>query len=285
MPAENEQLNDFLATGTPPEAPAGTPGTPAPSPAATPPPAESKPATPAPTPGTPATKEPEHEDDDIAALAGSDNRTVPFSAFEKVRNDWKSKAAAADARAEELRRQLDDLKRMQAAPPPAAVEPPPPPPDVAKDPQAWAANFTREQQRMLLNERLNMSEAMVAERIGREDLDKYVAEFKQAATKDPLLFKQLYNQASPYAWMVQEMDRQRQRAEIGDDPVAYKARLRAEWEAEQQAGNGPRASPAAGLPPSLANTRSVAGRTQSTFTGPLPLEEILRKPAPANNRR
>jgi hypothetical protein len=160
------------------------------------------------------------------------------------------------------------------------------PPDFTQNPHGWAQVMVQNQQRALLNERLNISEAMISEKIGPEELGKYVGEFKEAAQKDPTLWGKLYSQPSPYAWMTREMDRIRQRAEIGDDPAAYRARVlaeeRAKWEAElqtQQQGNGgARVSPAAGLPPSLAGVRSVAGRSTTTFTGPPSMDDILRRP-------
>jgi hypothetical protein len=42
-------------------------------------------------------------------------------------------------------------------------------------------------------------------------------------------------------------------------------------------------SPAAGLPPSLANARSVAGRATSTFTGPPTMDAILAGAAGRRN--
>jgi hypothetical protein len=62
------------------------------------------------------------------------------------------------------------------------------------------------------------------------------------------------------------------------------AEERAKWEAEAlgQPGNGAaRPSPVAGMAPSLANVRSVAGRTTSTFTGPPSMDDILRRPQQA----
>jgi hypothetical protein len=122
-----------------------------------------------------------------------------------------------------------------------------------------------------------------------EDLDKYVAEFKDAAGKDQALWGKLYGQPAPYQWLVKEMDRRRSMAEVGDDPAAFRARViaeeRAKWEAEAlqpaNGNGGARTSPAAGMAPSLANARSVAGRTTSSFTGPPALEELF----PGHNRR
>jgi hypothetical protein len=288
--ADNDQLGAFLA---------GTPQEPAEAPAAPEPqhdtPAEAK-APAKPTEGT--AKAPEAKadeapepDEEIEPLSGADNRTVPFSALEKVRNDWKSKAAASQAEARLLRQQLEEVKRAQQVPPPPPPQAPPQmfeaPPDFNQNPHHWAQVMVQNQQRALLNERLNISEAMISEKIGAEELGKYVAEFKEAAGKDQTLWGKLYNQPSPYAWMTKEMDRRRSMAEVGDDPAAYRSRieaeLRAQWEAEQQTqpaqGNGaPRVSPAANLPPSLAGVRSVAGRSSPAFTGPPSMDDILRRP-------
>jgi hypothetical protein len=302
--ADNDQLGAFLASGAPEgaqppqDAPQADPTPERTSDA----PAESK----TPTKPTEAAKDggakaPEAKgdetpepDEEIEPLSGADNRTVPFSALEKVRNDWKSKAAASQAEARLLRQQLEEVKRAQQAPPPPPPQAPPQmfvaPPDFTQDPHGWAQAMVQNQQRALLNERLNFSEAQISDKIGAEELGKYVGEFKEAANRDPTLWGKLYSQPNPYAWMTKHMDLLRQQAEIGDDPAAYRARIlaeeRAKWEQELQAqpaqGNGaPRVSPAANLPPSLAGVRSVAGRTQTTFSGPVPLEDLF----PGHNRR
>jgi hypothetical protein len=252
-----------------------------------------------PTAAKPATeaKEPAKEPDEDEALAqhvqGGDNRTVPFSALEKVRADWKSKAAAHEAEARVLRQQLEAIQRNQQAPPP---QPPPAPsvmqfqapPDFNADPQGFMQTMVANQQRALLNERLNHSEALVRERISEEDLAKYVGEFKAAAEKEPTLWGKLYAQPSPYAWMTKTIDTMRKHAEIGDDPSAYEARMRekleaefrAKWEAEAGGtlNGAPAPSVTAGMQPSLASVRSVAGRTTNAWTGPPDMNDILRRP-------
>jgi hypothetical protein len=289
--ADNQQLDGFLATGSQPDgAPPAQPAQPSdPSPAPEP---RQDDKTPPSTPDKAAreAKKPEPDEDEALAqhVQGGDNRTVPFSALEKVRNDWKSKAAAHEARAELLARQLEEAKRPPPAPTPAPQPMFAPPPDFQQDPNGWASTFAQNQQRALLNERLNVSEIYARDKIG-DDLDKYVTEFKAAAEREPTLWGKLYSQPGPYQWLIKEVDRIRQHAEIGDDPAAFRSRLeaelRAQWEAETQGqpaqGNGGRTSPAAGLPPSLANARSVAGRTTSTFTGPPAMEELF----PGNHRR
>jgi hypothetical protein len=289
--ADNPALDGFLAAGAQPAQDGAQP--PEPQPAPEPP---AKPDTPPREPEKPAreAKEPEAETEDeaLAHVQGGDNRTVPFSALEKVRNDWKSKAAAEKAKADLLAQQLEEFKRQATAPAPPS--PPqqqmPAPPDPRVDPVGAMQYLYTQQQHMLLNERLNNSEAFVRDKMG-EDLDKYVAEFKDAAGKDQALWGKLYGQPAPYQWLVKEMDRRRAQADIGDDPAAFRSRveaeLRAKWEQEVQGqmngGNGRTVtvSPAAGMAPSLANARSVAGRSVPAFTGPPPMDELF----PGNHRR
>jgi hypothetical protein len=64
--------------------------------------------------------------------------------------------------------------------------------------------------------------------------------------------------------------------EIGTDPAAYEAKIRAKIEAER--GADPPVSPVAGMPPSLANARSSAPRGTNGFTGPPSMDDILRRP-------
>lgn len=288
-----DELDSFLKEGTQPRVEGGMAAAEAPPkpPASETPPAESK----APeTPPEPAAKAPEAkaepEDEEVAPHTGSDNRTVPFSALEKVRADWKSKAAAAEARAEELRRQLEEAKR-----------PPPPPtapsqqdhvvqlPDFNTDPRGFVVGMAIQHQREMVNERLNMSQALLTDKIGEEKVQQYVDDFKAFAEHDPTLYPKLYQQAMPYQWMTSEIDRRRMHREIGDDPSAFEARIREKVLAEIAAGGNGQSAPASrgpGLPaqpPSLASARSVAGRTTSTFTGPPPMSELF--PGVENRRR
>ena len=281
--ADNAQLDTFLAAGTPPEGAEAPAAPPAPEP--TPEAPEAAPAAAA----KPSEAEPQEED--VAPHSGSDNRTVPFSALEKVRNDWKPKYAAEQARAELLAKQLEEAK---SPPPPQAAPAQPvyqqPPPDPATDPYGYANHVWQRQMEAQINHQLNVSEMLLREKIGDDKVSEYVNEFKNLAARDQTLFPKLYGQPHPYAWMQREVERQRVLRDVGDDPSAYRAKVeaeaRAKWEAEVAAqpmngGNGHAVSPAAGMAPSLANARSVAGRTTTTFTGPPPLDALF----PGHNRR
>ena len=166
-------------------------------------------------------------------------------------------------------------KKLKKAPaPPVQLQPQPQyqPIDPAQDPAGYHARI----QGVLLNERLNMSKMMLRKELGAEKVDAAIAEFKQHAAADPRLYTQLYRQTDPYGWMAGKVERLGLIRRVTTDPAGYEAELRAKWEAE---ANGtppaPRVSPAAKLPPSLANVRSALPRSSSAYTGPQSLDNIL----------
>jgi hypothetical protein len=285
------ELDTFLAENAAQEP--AQPPEPAPSP--------ESPAKPeaAPTPSTAPAKAKESPKDDAddadteppAPQLGE--AVVPRRALEDERHkrqDWKERAVKAETQHAELMRQLEEAKK---APPPAPVQQQPPPqmqplPDPQQDPVGFARGFAIQQQQMLLNERLNMSEMMLREKLGPDKVDEYVNEFKSHAERDPTLFGKLYTQTNPYGWMTREVDRLRLMRDVGDDPAALRSRIeaeaRAKWE-QEAAERGPaipQAAPVPGMQPSLANARSVASRTAPQWTGEPSLDDVL---APIQNRK
>jgi hypothetical protein len=268
----NEALDSFLASET-----QGV--TPEPAPREAPEPRQEAPEPKAEAKTQPEPKPPEDDVEPPQALDGEP--VIPRRAYEderRKRQDWKEKAARLEGELAAYKAQQEQARQPQPEqmPPLAPIDP-------AQDP----VGFTARLQQVLLNERLNNSEERLREKIGDEKLNEYVNEFKQLAQRDQTLFGKLYSQTNPYAWMTREVDRLRHLREVGDDPSAYRARIeaeaRAKWEAEAAAKPPPPpVSPAAGMQPSLATARSVAGRTASTWTGEPSLEEVL---APVQNRR
>jgi hypothetical protein len=260
---QNPQLEAFLASGTP-EPPAPDPGqTEAPKPE---PKSDPKPPPQVSPPVSPAAEDDDHDD-------GSGH--VPVAAHRKMREDWKAKHAAAEARADELRRQLEAIQKG----PPAAAAPPqttavPPPPDPRQDP----AGYHRWVLDLRANDNLNWSEAMLRSQVGDAEVDRMVEEFKQMGQQDEGLYAKLKQQANPYAWAYKQVQAQRLLRDVGSDPDAYRAKMRAEIEAEYAAKMAQAApqSPAAGIPPSLATVRSSAPRGQ-VFNGPPPIEDVVGK--------
>ncbi len=262
------QLDAFLSSGAQPEA------------AETPAPQESKaapeaaPEKSAPVKADKADKAaPEPDDDGEPGDPSPNEAIVPRSAYEKERQrrqDWKSRASAAEAEKAMLLKQLEEARKPPpAATPPAMLEPI----DPARDPEG----YTRRMRGVVLNERLNTSEMLALEKHGKETIDAETEYFQRRTQADPRLWNELYSKPHPYQWMIDSNSTARLHEEIGTDPSAYEAKLRAKWEAEQNAA--PRVSPAAGLPPSLASARSAAPRGSNGFQGPPSLSDILARPA------
>ena len=86
---------------------------------------------------------------------------------------------------------------------------------------------------VVLNERLNTSEMMALDKHGKEAIDRETEYFKKRGEAEPRLWAELYSQPHPYQWMIDNNATARLHEEIGTDPAAYEARLRAKWEAER----------------------------------------------------
>src|SRR5215472_4689425 len=288
MPKENEQLEAMLAEvqqeaqQRAQEAPQEAPE---PQPPAAPEKASEAPKE-APKPAT------EPEDDEAEVVDQNGVKFVPHQQYNRERQrrvEWKEKYARADGELAALRRQLEDAQKQRQAPPPQQQQPQfIPPPDFNQNPGGYLAYMVEQNQKQILNERLNTSEAMMRDRIGDEKLDAYVTDFRTAAEADPALWGKLYSQPHPYGWLMRQMDTWRMHRDIGNDPDAYRAKIvaeeRAKWEAEVTSSTSrtPPASPAAHLPPSLANVRSMAARNEPAYTGPPSDADVL---APIQQRK
>ena len=220
---------------------------------------------------------------------------VPRDALIKARRDHKARAdraegesAAVKAERDALRAELEALRKA----PPVAPQPVQQAPQQAQEPERIPnpvedpAGYHAYQQRALFNHTLNMSEAMVRQQYGDEDVDAKLEVFKEEAAKNPALAAQLASQAHPYRWVYQQAQRIMAMREIGDDPAKFrektevelKAKLRAEWEAEQAqalAAVGQVAQPQVRLPQSLGTMRSAAPRGEVVDDAPDDLAGIL----------
>ena len=249
-------------------------------------PAPERPATPEPTRPTPeatpardiapakAPAAPEPDDDADPGEAEPGQPVVPRRAYETERakrQNWVERASRAEAERDTLAKQLEEAKR--GPPQPAAPPPPMEPIDPARDPEG----YTRRVRGVVLNERLNTSEMMALDKHGKEVVDRETAYFQQRTQADPRLWAELYSKPHPYQWMIDNNATARLHEEIGTDPAAYEAKIRAKIESERGA-DPPPVSPAAGLPPSLASARSAAPRGMNGFSGPPSMDDILRRP-------
>ena len=270
------QLDAFLKSGNPDgeASPAPEPAPPREAPRTPPEAAPAKDTSPARDKPQAAPPAPEPDDDADPGEAEPGQPVVPRRAYETERakrQNWVERASRAEAERDTLAKQLEEAKK---GPPPQSTPPPfAEPIDPARDPEG----YTRRVRGVVLNERLNTSEMMALDKHGKEVIDRETEYFQRRTQSDPRLWAELYSKPHPYQWMIDNNATARLHEEIGTDPSAYEARLRAKWEAERGA-DPPPVSPAAGMPPSLANARSSAPRGSNGFAGPMAMDDILRRP-------
>ncbi|MNU70339.1 hypothetical protein D3C71_597430 [compost metagenome] len=189
------------------------------------------------------------------------DKNVPLAALEAVRKektDWKEKAIRFEEEVKHLKAQQQAPQQQQ--------------PDQQRDmsPQEFA-----------INERFNTSELLA--RKDHADMDEKMAAWEAAAAKNPAMRAELMQQRHPWEFVYQQGTRLLAMQEIGDDPAAYRDRLRqellAELSAQQPQTAQPAAAPAptAALPTSLATARSTAGRSAAAYTGPRPFDDIFKQ--------
>lgn len=127
-------------------------------------------------------------------------------------------------------------------------------PDPIDDPQGYTAYLDNQVQRYVLNERLNTSEAIARDKAGDEAVDAAIEAFQTAAASNPSLAHQFIQSRNPYGDLLSWHRKQQAMAEVGEDPDAFRERIRQEVLAELQ-GQQPapvQAKPKATPPPSLA---------------------------------
>lgn len=103
----------------------------------------------------------------------------------------------------------------------------------------------------------------------------------QGKTLDPADYQKVVSSPNRYAAAVQWHKQQQARAEIGDDPAAFRAKLEAEilakhgLTAEGAAAEVPAAPKAPVMPSNLAGARNVGSRSGPAWSGPPSLQDIF----------
>lgn len=213
---------------------------------------------------------------DAPPASDEENKQVPLSALEaerKGRQDWKEKATRAETERDMLRQEIDRLRNGHEQPSQREQQNP------FADPQAY---FDAK----LFNERLNMSEQML--RAQHEDVDEVLQAFEAAVQQNPALGAELRKQPHPWKWAYDTAKRFEALQKFGDDPAKYEQSLKEKYREElreeimkemqgtppAQPGQPPQQQPK--LQPSLATARSAGPRTGPQYTGPTPLDEMLK---------
>jgi hypothetical protein len=191
---------------------------------------------------------------------------------------------------QELERQLAELTKQRSAPP-AQQQPQPqasPPqaemperPDPWIDPQGamdWdRAAMQQQVQTQVFETRVYLSREMML--AAKPDFVEVEDVFIEAMKKNPTLYQQLLAHPIPAKFAYETGLKIKAWNEIGDDPAAFKQRVRQELEEElrgQSQQPSQPSAPRASTPKSLAATPSAQPRDQhGRFQGPASLESIL----------
>lgn len=234
---DEDPMTDEVSVQPEPEA--------APEPAEEPNPAQGKGEEPAAPPAAPEEK----------------HQAIPISAL----MDEREKRQAAERRAQEIERRLQEFEAKSK-----------PRVDFYDNPEQAIAEERTNYQRALWNERLNMSEIVARQQHGDETVSAATEAFMQAAAQNPALGMDLQRQANPYGFVVNWHKQQSILAEIGNDPAAYRERLRAEIMAEQQAAAAqvapsPTQRPATVPPRSMASAPAAGSHRAAPAASPDPL--------------
>lgn len=180
---------------------------------------------------------------------------------------------AARAEARELRARLDALERTQRQP---AQQPErPQEPDMFADPEGWAAHQRAQITQQFEERRINASFAEAEETHG----DKFRTAFTDLQrTGNPALVRAIVASHNPGKTLMRWHDQQALLADIGNDPVAFREKVRQELLSDPEVrravingartdairGDGGRARTQVRLPPSL---NSATGGTSHRGTG------------------
>lgn len=181
---------------------------------------------------------------------------------------------------QELQRQLDELTRTnqqpQRQPEQHQQQRFPERPDPWTDPEGAARYDQMMFQHQLFETRVVTSKEMM--RMMKSDFDDVEKVFIEAARSDPYLEQQLVNHPMPAKYAYEQGKRLMLMREIGDDPTAYRQRIREELLAEMSRHQPSQKAPAApAAPKSLANTTSAQPRLKNGQFAPGgdPLDEIF----------
>jgi hypothetical protein len=200
----------------------------------------------------------------------SENR-IPLAEHLSVRE----RAQRAEQERDQERQRREDLERRLQALERQKVEKPEEAPDIWANPEAFIDQRMKAVQQQAESGHERVSKLLAVEKFGAEAVDAAFEELKrQIATNPGARFEHQRIMASdhPYGELVAWHKRQAALKEIGEDPEAYKAKLRDELKndpefvktviatARQSAQPGKGAPQAIDLPPSLNRTTGSGGQ-------------------------
>jgi len=242
------------------------------------------------TPGEPAAAEPPVAATD-APPASTENQPAPVPPASEPEpahvptaalTDERRKRQAAEARNQELERQLAAFQQpQQPVQQPAQPQQAPALPDMFEDPEGYTRAIQAQMQQQVVATRLDMSETIA--RQSHPDFDEKMQAFQQVIQRRPDLIDQMMSDPHPAGFAYKVGSDFLELNQLGSLD-AYKAQVRAEIEAELRAqapaapaAPAPAAPAAPVLPTSLADAPSARapGSAGAPDAGPPSLSQIL----------
>ena len=223
---------------------------------------------------------------------GGDQKTVPHAAYhaekQKVKRyteqvaDFERKLTEQNAAWERRFNQLIGSIQQPQQQQPEAQEVP----EIWDDPTRFVGAQIEPLKQQMQQQRLEMSKIWAVEKYGADLINEADAALSKLVESDPRgiqLRDQIASSSHPYGALVDWHKRQKAAAEIGDDPAAYREKLKAEILAEmeaekatdQQQQQGPAPVNGQVMPSNLAGKRNVGDRSGPVWSGPQPLNDIF----------
>lgn len=173
-------------------------------------------------------------------------------------------------------------RQMQGFQPQQSAQPAPPP-DFFENPDAAVDHRFQSRIRETIDpiqNQIMFNARLVAESVhGKEKFDAAVKAFDEAVAlgqADPRDIQRIKSSPNPFHEAVQWHQRNSVLNEVGNDPVAYREKLRKELMAELQQQPAQQAQPAPGaMPQSFTSARSPGQTAAPQFNGPVPLSELM----------
>ncbi|MFD1216409.1 hypothetical protein [Microbulbifer celer] len=194
----------------------------------------------------------------------------------KAVKDERTKRQAAEARAKELEEKLQQFIGGQQQQPEQPKKP-----DWFNDPETAAQQQQQQMQQMLFEQRAQIGQEIMRDQ--HDDFDEMETRFFQMLEENPQLGAGLHSAANPakYAY---ETAKKAMEAEALKDVDGYKARLReevrkeeeAKVRAEYEAKLQKQQEKEGAILPSLSDAPSRGGLKSDDWSGPTPLDEILK---------
>lgn len=182
--------------------------------------------------------------------------------------DERDKRQAAQREAQQLREQLDELKKGKDAPKTSVFD----------DEGKFRSEILTDIEQSRLNDKLNMSQALAEDKWGADVVAAKVKVFSELAKESPEIRAEFRDAALPYHAMVRIVDRHEKAKELEnlgskDYEDKLRATIRSELEAELKAKQDELAAKRNSISPSLATKRSEGGTSESGSL--IGLEDVL----------